>query len=413
MSETPDYVIQSALEWREQQAKRRAKVEEKPRQQANGHAEPLSTIVAATRAGKAVPASFIDEFTKLLPVRNVILLGGDGGMGKSLLALQLGIACTTGTAWIGIEVAQGPVIYFSAEDELAELDRRMEAICAAEGIELNTSFELHLLNMAGEDAALVTESHKATQLTRTDLFRRLEATTEMLSPMVLILDNLADVYSGNENNRALVKAFIGMLRGLCLHYDCTVLILGHPSAAGRASGSGESGSTAWNNSVRSRLYLHKPDGADEGKDDGARILEVMKANYAVAGQRIELKWKDGRFVRAEHKSPWERIAVADVDRVKERFANGRWRVHEQAVDWGGYAVAEVLDWDVGRGVGAKERSKEQNRNRGHIRGYLAGWVRSKAIYVVNGLDAHRAPTQFYSNREERCDDAGTGEMDAQ
>jgi RecA-family ATPase len=38
----------------------------------------------------------------MIPERNVTLLGGDGGLGKSLLALQLGVACALGgRPWIG------------------------------------------------------------------------------------------------------------------------------------------------------------------------------------------------------------------------------------------------------------------------------------------------------------------------
>ena len=124
-----------------------------------------------------------------------------------------------------------------------------------------------------------------------------------------------------------------------------------------------SGSTAWSNSVRSRLYLHRPDGVSiDGDDDDARILEVMKANYGPIGQRFELRWCDGRFIRTEHKNPWDRVAVPDVELVKEKFASGRWRVNEQSGEWGGYAVAEVLDWDVGqrrRGERADEGAKPQ------------------------------------------------------
>lgn len=365
----------------------------------NGHAQPLPTVVAATRLGKATTREFLDPRSELLPARNVILLGGDGGTGKSLLALQLALACTTGTDWLGLEVMQGPVVYFSAEDDQDEIDRRLDAICAAEDIHLDVAFELHILPLAGEDAALVTESHRAMRLQKTPLFRDLAATVEALTPMLLILDNLADVYSGNENNRSLVKAFVSMLRGLCLMYDCTVLMLGHPSLSGIQSGSGMSGSTAWSNSVRSRIYLKRPDGADlAADDDNARILEVMKANYGPVGQRLELKWKNGRFVRETPQNAWDRVTTADLERLQERFRAGFWRVNEQAAEWGGYAVAEILDMDVGRGIAAKERSKEQNRSRQNVRTYLAAWLRNGAVHVVNSFDAYRRPVQFFSDR---------------
>jgi RecA-family ATPase len=71
---------------------------------------------------------------------------------------------------------------------------------------------------------------------------------------------------------------------------------GHPSLTGLNSGSGTSGSTAWNNSVRSRLYLSRI--ADNGfePDPDARVLSTKKANYGRTGGEINLKWERGVFV---------------------------------------------------------------------------------------------------------------------
>jgi RecA-family ATPase len=79
-----------------------------------------------------------------------------------------------------------------------------------------------------------------------------------------------------------------MLRGLAIDYDCAVLLLSHPSLTGLNSGTGTSGSTAWNNSVRSRLYLQttSPD---------ARVLKVVKANHGKVGEEIAIRWNDGVY----------------------------------------------------------------------------------------------------------------------
>jgi hypothetical protein len=58
-----------------------------------------------------------------------------------------------------------------------------------------------------------------------------------------------------------------------------------------ASGTGMSGSTAWNAAVRSRLYLTRP--RPEAEDDDARRLERKKANYAKANDSLALRWVDG------------------------------------------------------------------------------------------------------------------------
>jgi hypothetical protein len=403
----PEHVIMSALQWRADRAQRehaRPPAEpyppHQPQAQGNGkeQPQPLDMEPLSVLAARPVPKRSFMDSASLLPLGNVTLLGGDGGMGKSLLAMQLHIACNTGTQWLGLDIEQGSSLYMSAEDDRDEVHRRAAEICAAEGIDLASAYRANMIYRAGQDAVMAIEKNGL--LVPTPFFHQMEASVAAVGPQLLILDNQADVFTGNENNRSLAKHFIGLLRGLCLRHECSVLLLGHPSLSGMASGSGMSGSTAWSNSVRSRLYLHAPD-ANDSDDKNVRILEVMKANYGPTGQRIELKWLAGRFVRTEHQSPWQRVSTADPDRAKEVFSTaGRWRWNEQSPDWGGYGIADMLGWDVGRGIGSADRSQEQNRNRQHVRTYLAGWVKSGTIHIVNGLGPDRKPTQFYSNKPE-------------
>jgi RecA-family ATPase len=114
---------------------------------------------------------------------------------------------------------------------------------------------------------------------------------------LLVLDTIADLFGGNEIIRAQVNYFIKAVCGSLIKqakdagFVLTVILLSHPSQAGRNSGSGESGSTAWNNAVRARLYLTRPeDGLPE-----QRVLTRKKSNYSASGDdvKLELIWKDG------------------------------------------------------------------------------------------------------------------------
>src|SRR5690606_31010764 len=62
---------------------------------------------------------------ELMPRGNVTLLYGDGGLGKSTLALQLAVSTALGGHWLGRPVVQGEVLYLSAEDDAPELHRRL------------------------------------------------------------------------------------------------------------------------------------------------------------------------------------------------------------------------------------------------------------------------------------------------
>ena len=222
------------------------------------------------------------------------LFGGDGGTGKSLLALQLAVAGSAARHWIGKPVSEGSVIYISAEDDDDELHRRLDDILRADGRTYDDIASLTLRSLAGEDALLAIESQMT--LMASELFKKLDERAADETPALIVIDTLADVYPANENDRAKVRQFIGILRGLALKRDCAVMLLGHPSLTGLNSGSDTSCSTAWNNSVRSRLYLSRI--ADDGYevDPDRRVLTTMKANYGRVGGETHMKWTNGVFV---------------------------------------------------------------------------------------------------------------------
>src|SRR5882757_11554496 len=60
-----------------------------------------------------------------IPAKTVTLLSGDGAVGKSTLALQLGTARALGRDWIGTMPTAGRTLYLSAEDDQDELHRRL------------------------------------------------------------------------------------------------------------------------------------------------------------------------------------------------------------------------------------------------------------------------------------------------
>ncbi|SIN83498.1 RecA-family ATPase [Bradyrhizobium erythrophlei] len=222
-----------------------------------------------------------------IPDRTVTNLSGDGGSGKTLIVMQLIASASLRTQWFGRDVSTGPCLYYGAEDEADELHRRLKSIVRSAGRELSELDGIRLIPMAGSDAVLA-EPDRTGNITATALFKKLEFETRALRPKLIVIDPSADVFGGDEINRSQVRKFVSMLRGLAIDYDCAVLLLSHPSLTGLNSGTGTSGSTAWNNSVRSRLYL-------QATSPDTRTLKVVKANHGKVGDEIAIRWNDGVY----------------------------------------------------------------------------------------------------------------------
>lgn len=250
----------------------------------------LPVVAASTFAGR-VPPPRPWHVESMIPGRTVTLLGGDGGTGKSLVALQLAFATASRLPWLGSSVRPGACLFLTAEDDLDEVHRRVVDIANAAGFGLQGLHGLTVSSLAGLDALLAVPERRTGVLEPTRLFGALWAFAAAHRPALIVLDTLADLFGGEENNRAQARQFISMLRTLALEFDLAVVLLAHPSLTGLNTGSGTSGSTGWNNSVRSRLYLKR----DE-TDPNVRVLSTMKANYGATGQELRLRWQSGVFV---------------------------------------------------------------------------------------------------------------------
>ncbi len=230
-----------------------------------------------------------------IPMGLVTVLSGHGGVGKSVLAMQLLACIGTGRPLFGIPTRRSRIAFFSAEDGADLLQQRLLWVCQGLGIEpAELDGWVHLLDATEGEPVLFHDVQVAGQRigTTTGSYAELGRYLDRHDIEVLIVDNMSDAFDGNEIERAKVRAFMRSLPQLRSGRRMTVLLLAHVdkgTARGERSGSeAYSGSTAVHNSARSRIYLAR-------ERDGQLRLEHQKNNLGPLAQPLLLAWPDGQL----------------------------------------------------------------------------------------------------------------------
>ena len=263
-----------------------------------GDVDEDGAFTAASVSGLLLPERewVLDQW---LAYKSVGMLFGAGGIGKTLLMQQLGNCVATGKPFMGVETTKMPTLCVLCEDDELELKRRQQDIDEWMGVdEFGTGpTDCILWPRIGKDNILVTFPQQGDDSPGEfyeQLCRKVEKVKGDAESVFVIADTAADLFGGNENVRREVNTFVKTYLGaICLKYNATIILLAHPSLSGLSSGTGLSGSTAWENSVRSRAYLSRMEDSDE-----IRILSRKKSNYSEIGNNtdITLMWDKGVMV---------------------------------------------------------------------------------------------------------------------
>lgn len=231
-------------------------------------------------------------------------LYGRGGIGKSWLTQQLASCVATGREFLNTPTMGGRVLGLYCEDDERELVERQSKIARGMGVSLR-DLQGRFLTQArvGLPNVLVEASTLGGTVRPSALYAAVERNLELAHAQgdpiaLLILDNIAQMMSLNENDRVQVTQAMNLVAHLAVDYGCALLLLGHPA---KSQESVQSGSSAWTNVMRSMLYLGK------GKDDAGlekrgdiltRELSQEKGNYSKMPS-LQLKFENGLYQRMD------------------------------------------------------------------------------------------------------------------
>ncbi len=169
----------------------------------------------------------------------------------------------------------------------------------------------------------------------------------------------ANVFAGNENDRAQVQQFVGLLTRLAMAARGTVQLISHPSLTCITSDTGLSGSTQWHNAVRARCHLKGVKAKeDEQPDNDLREIVFKKNNYGPISASLILRYRNGLYVpepiftSADQASREATAQEMFLTLLKRRNAENR---HVCAKPGPGYAPRELAEMEEARQAGLTKK----------------------------------------------------------
>jgi hypothetical protein len=227
-----------------------------------------------------------------LPRGVVSMLAAHGGSGKSTIALMLCVATSLGRPLFGVDTDQCNTLFVSLEDSASVVRHRLANIC--EKWDINpASLDSKLTIVDGtDDPELFAADNRAAGV-KTRTYFEMNQLVKSGEVGLVVVDNASDAYGGDEIQRRQVRAFIRSLMEVAKPVNCALLLLAHvDKATSRApkteNAEGYSGSTAWHNSVRSRLLMKR-------NESDNLTIEHQKSNLGRCHEPLTLTWRDGEL----------------------------------------------------------------------------------------------------------------------
>jgi RecA-family ATPase len=178
--------------------------EETPRPHGRASSGDVIAIDPTTLYGLPVPPRqwLVPDWA---PMARVTGFYGVGGEGKTGLAQQLATACAIGAQWLGLPARQCNSLLVYCEDDRDEMFRRQDEINQHYGCTFADLGAMRWLPRLGADNAFMTFTTGHALLT--EFFGRVLRIALEHEARLVIVDTLADVFGGNENDRGQARAF--------------------------------------------------------------------------------------------------------------------------------------------------------------------------------------------------------------
>lgn len=171
---------------------------------------------------------FADQITS----GTLTVLGGSGGVSKTMLIMQASVASAVGGSLGNIAVAEGSSLLFLGEEDEAERDRRLGGICAHMKVDLDVvGRRIKCFGAAGIDIRLTRKADSnASATTFGDEVIRIAKAHEIQAGIALkliVFDHARLVLGGDPNNAEDVTQLTRVLTRIARETKAAVILLAH------------------------------------------------------------------------------------------------------------------------------------------------------------------------------------------
>jgi putative DNA primase/helicase len=265
----------------------------------------------------AEPAAPLFAWEGLVPLGVVTNWSAHGGVGKTMVLLMLCVAQALHKPLFGIPTRGGRALFYSGEDSAGRLRFLLKLICRSMGVDVaDLEGKLFILDATDHDPTLFTEVTTAGRKegTTTSTYAALSEFLAGIADLrLVVIDNASDTYDASEIDRARVRGYMRALARIARERNAAVVLLAHvdkgTSRGERSSTEGYSGSTAWHNSARSRIFMRR-------ESDGTLLIEHQKHNLGKLHEPVRLIWPEGGIPQLDQ--PLGAVVQGIADRGHER-----------------------------------------------------------------------------------------------
>jgi hypothetical protein len=376
----------------------------------------VSDKMPEARGIRATPYRWPDPAT--LPLREwlygttlirrfVSALIAPGAVGKSSYCRTMALALASGRNLLGDEPS-GPakVWIYNLEDPLEEVERGMAATAMHFDIDASQC-EARLFVNSGRDQPLVlTETTRGGTKIAGPVVEALVAEMQANAIDVLIIDPFVSSHDAAENDNVAIDRVVKTWASVAHRTNASILLVHHSRKTNGNEVTIEDarGASALVGAVRSARVLNKmtaEEATKAGIEQPWAHVRVTDGKANLAPPASVARWfklenvslgngtKPHEGDRVGVATPWtwpdafEDVNVGHLRRVQDIVSKGRYRDSNQADDWVGNAVAEVLGLDLGD-TAAKAKVIQ----------VLKTWTNNGMFRVIEGKD-HKGTTRKF------------------